>query len=519
MKSVVLFGGTTEGRQMAEFLAERGISTDVFVVSQYGADLLPDSPWLKIHVGRLDASLMMEMLERTKPAFVLDATHPYASEVTRALCQAAGESCLPYIRICREETEEVPSACVSVADVKEAVLYMAGTEGDIFLTTGTKELKEFSQMPHFQERCYVRALPSQGALDALEEAGVDGKHRILMQGPFSEELNYALFRETKAAWLVTKVSGKQGGFGDKCEAAVRAGMHILVIGRPKEDLPDGTTILTLAEAKEKISHEWTTLSAAGQEEHVSVASYAVSPAQGSKDIYLVGMGPGSTQWVSPEAQMAVFRCGAICGSRRMLELAGEILPGDPDEQKAEMSQKAALVTYKKEEMRKFVDDHPGERTFAFLFSGDIRVYSGAEGMEDLFPEKENFHIHRVEGMSSVTYFAQKLHLSTDGFPEEAVIVSFHGREEDLVSAVRDHRDVFVLLGGQESLHAAVRQLILSDDLPEAILPTNPGTGLEGDPEEPVWEEGIRLVLGERLSYEDEKITEGRPADFLRRKAN
>ena len=67
------------------------------------------------------------------------------------------------------------------------------------------------------------------------ELGFDAGHVIAMQGPFSHETNLAMLRQTKAVFLVTKESGKAGGFEDKLTAAREAGAKVILIGRPKED--------------------------------------------------------------------------------------------------------------------------------------------------------------------------------------------------------------------------------------------------------------------------------------------
>ena len=56
-----------------------------------------------------------------------------------------------------------------------------------------------------------------------------------MQGPFEKDLNVALLRHSKARWLVTKDTGKAGGFSEKVEAAREAGARIVLISRPVAD--------------------------------------------------------------------------------------------------------------------------------------------------------------------------------------------------------------------------------------------------------------------------------------------
>ncbi len=65
--------------------------------------------------------------------------------------------------------------------------------------------------------------------------GISGRHLTAMQGPFSEEMNYAYLKEFDISWMVTKQSGALGGFPEKCRAAERAGVELLVIRRQDKD--------------------------------------------------------------------------------------------------------------------------------------------------------------------------------------------------------------------------------------------------------------------------------------------
>jgi precorrin-6x reductase len=80
-------------------------------------------------------------------------------------------------------------------------------------------------------------LPGIEGLQTCLELGYPSAHRICMQGPFSRELNRAMFAAAGAAILVTKNSGPQGGFTEKLEAAGDLGMRVALLTRPAE--PDG----------------------------------------------------------------------------------------------------------------------------------------------------------------------------------------------------------------------------------------------------------------------------------------
>lgn len=269
--NVFLFGGTTEGRKIAEAIAEVNrewvahgdaaacdvseasslpISAEVYVTTAYGASLLPAGPGITVHVGRLDAAEMRVLFENAfGPLLVIDATHPYAAVVSEnilAACAAAGVRC---IRVERESigtegklTSPEGAALHWVDSIEEAAAWLAVQSThrpNILITTGSKELAPYTRIPDFAAHCYVRALPTMEALEKCQALGFRREHLILMQGPFSEEMNVAQLRYAEAGYLVTKASGETGGFPEKCEAALALGVEVVCIGRPKEvSIPD-----------------------------------------------------------------------------------------------------------------------------------------------------------------------------------------------------------------------------------------------------------------------------------------
>ena len=334
---IFLFGGTTEGRKIAEAIVEVNrewaardaaacaahesselpIAAEVYVATAYGASLLPAGPGIRVHVGRLDAEEMtalfmearqatgftsdetarqqlklmsddtdgeLEKSESLKSAgqcrqaercqlsaslLVIDATHPYAAVVSENIltaCAAAGVRCIRVEREDsgaeehgtesaqkalpeRESTGEDGKASASegaafhwVESIEEAAAWLAGESAqrpNILITTGSKELTPYTQIPDFAARCYVRALPAVEALEKCQALGFRRDHLILMQGPFSEEMNVAQLRYADAGYLVTKASGETGGFPEKCEAALALGVEVICVGRPKEvSIPD-----------------------------------------------------------------------------------------------------------------------------------------------------------------------------------------------------------------------------------------------------------------------------------------
>lgn len=236
MRNIVIFGGTTEGRELVERLIKNEqLNIYVCVATSYGAELLPKCKELHIEIGRMDQLAMEKFFKDIHPEMCVDATHPYATEVTENIINACKNTEVRYLRVLREETEiSSGEKFIYCGSVDEAVEFLKDKTGVIFASTGSKELHKYTAIPDFRNRLVARVLPTQEVLDICKDLGLEETNIIAKQGPFSIEENYQDFLRVKAKWLVTKSTGKAGGFAEKCEAALQADMNILVVGRPKE---------------------------------------------------------------------------------------------------------------------------------------------------------------------------------------------------------------------------------------------------------------------------------------------
>lgn len=242
--NILLFGGTSEGRRLAQSLAEAGHRLTVCVATGYGAALVPDLPGVLVRPGRLDEAGMEALFGEGRFDCAVDATHPYAVEVTENLRRAAGRRGVPYYRLVRDGAPE--GDWLRAGDAEEAARLAAGMEGGVLLTTGAKELCAFA-LPGLRERCVPRVLPSVASLSRCLELGFPAARILCMQGPFTRELNAALIRQYGIQVLVSKASGTAGGFWEKAEAARETGCRMIVIERPRQE-----TGLSLEEIKEAL---------------------------------------------------------------------------------------------------------------------------------------------------------------------------------------------------------------------------------------------------------------------------
>ena len=128
------------------------------------------------------------------------------------------------------------------SDVRELAAFLDETGGVVFSSLGTKEAAALSTVSGAAERIWIRVLPSVDGLKTCLDAGFPAKHIICMQGPFSAELNEAMFKASKAEILLTKDTGSAGGFPEKLEAARRCGMKVFVIKRPADTAGDSLDV-------------------------------------------------------------------------------------------------------------------------------------------------------------------------------------------------------------------------------------------------------------------------------------
>ena len=233
MSDVLIFSGTTEGRELAEALADANVECDVCVATEYGVQTTRKSPLIHVRLGRLDADGMRALYRETRPKVVVDATHPYAALVSQTVRESLADTQIPLLRVLRPTLARSGGARYASSD--ECAAALAKTEGNILLTTGSKELAVFCADESVRSRIIARVLPSVESLQACVDAGLDGKQIVAMQGPFGKEANVALIRQYNIKHMVAKESGAPGGEDAKWRAAEETGVELHVVARPGED--------------------------------------------------------------------------------------------------------------------------------------------------------------------------------------------------------------------------------------------------------------------------------------------
>lgn len=226
----LVFAGTTEGRMVVEYLLSGNAQVTACVATEYGSDMLFEHENLRINIGRLDLEAMKPLIREHD--LVVDATHPYAEIVTSNIKEACEAVKTKYIRIKRSSLrfENV----IEVENTEKAVELLKSTVGNVLVTTGSKELHKFVEVPSYKERLFPRVLPTVAVMEKCSALGFEGRNLICMQGPFSYELNCAMLKQFNISYMVTKDTGAAGGFEEKVKAAKENGVKIILIKRPIE---------------------------------------------------------------------------------------------------------------------------------------------------------------------------------------------------------------------------------------------------------------------------------------------
>ena len=505
MCKIWIFGGTTEGRLLAEYCSREKIEAWVSVASEYGEELLqeelmesgnagnPDlnhntclakknlktvqaSSVIKVLRGRMDRYQMEEFIRNQGIHLVIDATHPHARLVSEEIQEACGRTGVRLERCLRAEGEQNKARdWVEVDSIQEAVSFLSSVSGVIFATTGSKELEALCQIPDYQKRVYARVLPTSNVLKKCEKLGITGSHLIAMQGPFSTEMNTLFLRQTKAEWLLTKDSGRAGGFQEKVEAARENGTRVVVIRRPKEN---GISL----------------------EEAMEVLKKADEGKVGELKTHLIlaGIGMGQPSQMTGEVLRAIRESDALIGAGRMLESAERALQNDlliSKEGKAENRQESAAAVEKEtkcykaylpDDVIQIVSKHPEWKQAVILYSGDTGFFSGASRMAERLREA-GYPFTAYPGTSCVSYLAARLGTHW----EDAAIYSAHGRElsvdrvmKRLCDPEEPAKRAFILMGGKNGAGQFCERL------------TQAGYG------------NVQVTVGENLSYPEEQIRSG-----------
>ncbi|MDD7267187.1 MAG: precorrin-6A reductase [Lachnospiraceae bacterium] len=439
---LLVFAGTTEGRQLAEFLEQQQIPALISVATEYGSEVLASTyNYIRILEGRMQEEDLICLLGETGISHLIDATHPFAKAVTEMLQRICDSHAIRYDRLLRAEDGEEGDEIFAGLD--EVVESLRQRPGRIMATTGSKEAAKYAALPDFDSRVWIRVLPSLESIGLCREAGFSGKQIIAMQGPFSKELNKSLMQEYGIDYLITKQSGRTGGVDEKIAAARELGVRVLSIGRPKE------SGLSFAALCEQLQKQYTF----GRKHMVSIVS----------------LGMGSAAGLTGEAVQTLQASDLLIGAERMIRSLQE-------ESALCLAEKPGQFSYRPAEIIRMIEESRATHV-SVVMSGDVGFYSGAKKLLAAIKETHpDWQTDLISGLSSPVYLLGRL-----GRPwQDVALHSLHGTGADFASLVRRSKRSFYLLeeGDLRPFIETLEKLGATDAL---------------------------LAYGSRLSYPDEAV--------------
>lgn len=230
---ILLLAGTSDARELAQEMLKKGISLVATVVTESASESL-EQVGISVRMGRMTAEEMQQFIVQEAFSAVVDASHPFAEEASKNAMTAARFADVPYIRYERESQYFEHPLVQVVQNYEEAAQLAAEKRGVIMLTTGSKTLATFTKvlldLP--DTRLIARMLPRLDNMEKCQALGVAQKDIVAIQGPFSKELNVALFHQYGVTLMITKESGKVGSVDEKIEAALECGIETILIARP-----------------------------------------------------------------------------------------------------------------------------------------------------------------------------------------------------------------------------------------------------------------------------------------------
>jgi len=232
-----LIVGTSEGKNILSGLNEFTENIFISTATAYGAELLKNYKYKIFNEKPLDLVGLMKVIKLYDIKILIDASHPYALEITKNAMEACKSCDVQYVRYERpsvvkkfKENKNV----IIVEDYDSLYLHLSKIEGTILNTTGSRNIDKILSF-NLKNRIIHRVLPSVKVLEEILELGIKVEDIVAMKGPVGYELNCGFIKEYKAKAILMKDSGVQGGTFDKIKAAIDNNIPAYIIGRKPMD--------------------------------------------------------------------------------------------------------------------------------------------------------------------------------------------------------------------------------------------------------------------------------------------
>jgi precorrin-6A/cobalt-precorrin-6A reductase len=244
MLRALILGGTGDANRLADAMTREKIDA---VYSYAGRTQIPLGHHMPVRIGGFGgADGLVDYIRRERITHVIDATHPFAAEMSRNAVEACAATGVPLLALERSPWRKRPGDnWIEVSDFAAAVAALPAQRTRVFLAIGRQHIAPFAAKPqHHYTLRFVDA--PEGALP-LPDAEV-----IVSRGPFTYEGDRALMQSHGIKWLVARNSGGDGARA-KIDAARELGLPVIMIARP--DLPERPRVESVEEVLAWLGHD------------------------------------------------------------------------------------------------------------------------------------------------------------------------------------------------------------------------------------------------------------------------
>ena len=240
-----MIGGTSDSVAIANILIDNKISFVVSATTQSARDIY--AVGTQVEIGCMDRSKMKRFCQQENIKAIVDASHPYAAEVSLSAIAVADWLDLSYLRYERSDYQisNFKKEKSSIIELDSFNTLLSGNylqDRKVLLTVGCKVLPRF-QAWQKQATLYARVLPKIKSLNVALQAGFTNNRIIAIRPPLTIELETALWQQWKISLVVAKASGKAGGEDIKRQVAASLNIPLIIIARPQIDYLQKTTNL------------------------------------------------------------------------------------------------------------------------------------------------------------------------------------------------------------------------------------------------------------------------------------
>lgn len=235
--SVWIIGGTGDSANIVDAVSL--VTKYVVTVTTPEARQLYDVA--SVIVAAMNLDKMVQFCHVHKIRAIVDASHPFATEVSLNATAVARCLNLPYLRYERLEVEANAVDICTQLDSFSTLLqgnYLRNQR--VLLTVGCKVLPLFQSWQSYST-LFARILPKLNSLEVALNSGFSSDRIIALRPPVTEELEKALLQNWRISLIVTKASGKPGGQDIKQKVAEHLGIPLITIARPKITYPQKTS--------------------------------------------------------------------------------------------------------------------------------------------------------------------------------------------------------------------------------------------------------------------------------------